>query len=171
MSSQLPDISSRGQWSASSSKHGFGVACLSDGSAETFWQSDGQQPHHISIQFPARQHIHSLALYLDIDKDESYTPCKVAILSGTSVRDMQPIHESEFAQEPRGWIDFALSDGDGPLHAHYVRIELPHNYENGRDARVRLARILGPPASQVQFRSELILPFTSPDFSMYESLR
>ncbi|KAJ2359478.1 hypothetical protein IWW50_003302 [Coemansia erecta] len=171
MTRQLPDISGRGQWSVSSNKHGFGVPNLLDGNPETFWQSDGQQPHSISVQFASRQSVHSISLYLDVEKDESYTPCKVAILSGTSLRDMQLIHETEFAQDPKGWIDFALGDSDGPLLAHYLRIELPQNYESGRDARVRMARVFGPPTSEEKFRNEHILPYTSSEFSMYDSFR
>ncbi|KAJ2785538.1 Anaphase-promoting complex subunit 10 [Coemansia javaensis] len=170
-SQQLPDISRRAQWSVSTSKQGFGAAQLCDGSAETFWQSDGRQPHSISIQFASRQQIHRLSLYMDIDRDESYTPCKVRILSGTSERDMQLIQAADFAAEPRGWVDFALGDDDGPLMAHFIRVELPLNYDNGRDVRVRQARVLGPPPSAERFRAERILPFTTPEFYMYDSLR
>ncbi|KAJ2805697.1 hypothetical protein H4R20_001982 [Coemansia guatemalensis] len=170
-SQPLPEITTTGVWSASSTKHGLGITNLYDSNIETFWQSDGKQPHSISVQFPTRQHVHSLSLYLDIDKDESYTPCKICILSGTSQRDMQLLQETEFASEPRGWIDFALSDVDGPLMAHYLRIELPLNYENGRDVRVRQIRILGPPASEQQFRANQTLPFTSPEFFMFDTIR
>ncbi|KAJ2706946.1 hypothetical protein H4R19_004958, partial [Coemansia spiralis] len=171
MGEQLPDITKRARWGVSSSKGGFGAEHLYDGSSETFWQSDGRQPHSISIYFAARQAIHTVSLFLDIDKDESYTPCKATILSGTSERDMQNIHTAEFAREPRGWVDFVLADDGGPLLAHFVRVELPLNYENGRDVRVRQARILGPPASAERFRAERILPFTTPEFYMYDSLR
>ncbi|KAJ1735868.1 Anaphase-promoting complex subunit 10 [Coemansia biformis] len=170
MASQLPPVTKGARWSVSSSKGGFGAAHLHDGSTETFWQSDGRQPHCISIQFASRQPIHTLSLYLDIDKDESYTPCKASILSGTSERDMQLITTMDFSEEPRGWVDFALND-DGPLMAHFVRIELPANYENGRDVRVRQVRVLGPPTSTERFRSEHILSYTTSEFYMYDSLR
>ncbi|KAJ2609705.1 hypothetical protein H4S08_003931 [Coemansia sp. RSA 1365] len=84
---------------------------------------------------------------------------------------MQLLQESDFKTEPRGWIDFTLSDVDGPLMAHYLQIELPLNYENGRDVRVRQIRILGPPASEQQFRANHTLPFTSPDFFMFDTIR
>ncbi|KAJ2767757.1 Anaphase-promoting complex subunit 10 [Coemansia nantahalensis] len=171
MAGQLTDLTGRARWRVSSSKGGFGAEHLHDGSSETFWQSDGRQPHSISIWFGARQALHRLSLFLDIDRDESYTPCKAAVLSGTSERDMQPVAAVEFAQEPRGWVDIPLAEDDRPLMAHFVRIELPLNYENGRDVRVRQVRILGPPASTERFRAERILPFSTREFSMFDSLR
>ncbi|KAJ2399636.1 Anaphase-promoting complex subunit 10 [Coemansia sp. RSA 2559] len=170
--SKLPNISDRGAWAVSTTKHGFGIEHLHDGNTETFWQSDGQQPHNISVQFPTRAQIYAVSLYLDTEKDESYTPCKVSIYAGTSHHDMQLVKDEMFAAEPKGWINFKLADIDGPvLMAHFVLIELPYNYDNGRDVRVRMARILGPPPREQKFRNEHILPYTSQDFYMYESLR
>ncbi|KAJ1740603.1 hypothetical protein LPJ78_003851 [Coemansia sp. RSA 989] len=169
--SNLPDISSRGHWSASSSKHGYPPTKLIDSNPETFWQSDGQQPHHLSVQFNTRQSIHAIALYLDYEKDESYTPCKLLVFTGTNSRDMQLIRESDITSEPQGWIQLSLSDDLTALQAHFVRIELPLNFENGRDVRVRLAKILGPPPSREIFRNEHILPFTSAEFYTYDSFR
>ncbi|KAJ2520555.1 Anaphase-promoting complex subunit 10 [Coemansia sp. RSA 2049] len=170
--SKLPDISSQGSWNVSTTKHGYGIENLHDNSTETFWQSDGQQPHSISVQFPTRAQIYAVSLYLDTEKDESYTPCKVTIYAGTGRHDMQFVKDQLFATEPKGWVDFKLTDIDGPvLMAHFVLIELPYNYDNGRDVRVRLARVLGPPLREQKFRNELILPFTSKEFYMYESLR
>ncbi|KAJ1762897.1 hypothetical protein IW139_006110 [Coemansia sp. RSA 353] len=164
----LPDISSRGQWQVSSSKHGFGAHNLLDPNSSTFWQSDGRQPHHISVHFTNRHHIHTVSLYLDVEKDESYTPCKVCVFAGSSERDAVLVKEEELAQDPHGWVDFEV---DGLVWAHYLRIELPLNYENGRDARVRMARVLGPPESEEKFRNERILPYTSVEFTMYDSFR
>lgn len=38
-------------WSVSSAKPGLGVENLRDGNVLTFWQSDSEPPHFISIQF------------------------------------------------------------------------------------------------------------------------
>lgn len=38
-------------WSVSSAKPGLDVDNLRDGNVMTFWQSDSEPPHHISIQF------------------------------------------------------------------------------------------------------------------------
>ncbi len=44
------EIGSRASWSLSSCKTGFGVEQLRDDSLETYWQSDGPQPHYVTIQ-------------------------------------------------------------------------------------------------------------------------
>lgn len=56
-------LGDRAIWSVSSAKSGSGVACLRfvfsfscvltnrDNNLDTFWQSDGDQPHFINIQF------------------------------------------------------------------------------------------------------------------------
>lgn len=38
-------------WTVSSAKPGNGIAELRDGSNDTYWQSDGQLPHYINIEF------------------------------------------------------------------------------------------------------------------------
>lgn len=43
----------------------------------TFWQSDGLQPHVVTIEFHKRQEVDSIAFYVDYKEDESYTPQKV----------------------------------------------------------------------------------------------
>ncbi|KAI8318871.1 galactose-binding like protein [Martensiomyces pterosporus] len=172
MADKLPDISSQALWAVSSCKQGFGVSNLYDRSVDTFWQSDGQHPHHISLQFPTRQQVHAVSLYLDIDADESYTPCRILVRAGTSQYDVQPIKDVELAAEPRGWCEIKVGDvGGDHLQAHYLRIEFPLNYENGRDVRVRQVRVLGPPAGEEKFRREQVLPFNAPEFYMYEAIR
>ncbi len=41
-------------WSLSTAKPGNGVAQLRDDNIDTYWQSDGAQPHLINIQFQKR---------------------------------------------------------------------------------------------------------------------
>ena len=38
-------------WSLSSCKPGYGVQQLRDGCIDTYWQSDGQLPHLVNVQF------------------------------------------------------------------------------------------------------------------------
>ncbi|KAJ2906113.1 hypothetical protein GGI21_004080 [Coemansia aciculifera] len=172
----LPDISRQATWSVSSSKQGLGVTNLTGHphqNTDTYWQSDGQQPHSITVKFPTRQQIHSISLYANIDKDESYTPCRIRILSGTTQYDLQLVKDLMLEQEPRGWIDIPLNDHqqESVLMAHLVVVELPLNYENGRDVRVRGLRLLGPPKNDHLFKTKKILPFTTPEYFMYDSFR
>ena len=53
---------------------GFGVDQLRDLSLETYWQSDGPQPHLINIQFKRKTTIQQVCIYSDFKQDESYTP-------------------------------------------------------------------------------------------------
>ncbi|KAJ2819938.1 Anaphase-promoting complex subunit 10 [Coemansia furcata] len=166
--SKLPDISRIPFWTVSSSKQGLGVSNLADNNTDTYWQSDGQQPHTVTVKFRSRHQIHAISFYADIEKDESYTPCKVRILTGTTPYDLQLIKDLGLETEPRGWIDLPL---DESVMAHLVKIEFPLNYENGRDVRIRGLRLWGPPPNHHMFKSEMILPYTTPEFLMYESLR
>lgn len=174
---KLPDITLQGAtWSVSSSKQGLGVTHLHDNQTATYWQSDGQQPHHACAHYTSRQAIYQISLYLDVDQDESYTPCKVSILSGTSLHDLQLTKEVEFASDPRGWVDISMTDEEeaGEQHqlmAHFVKLQFPLNYENGRDVRVRQIRIYGPPKGDQIYRKDNMLPFTSNEFLMYENIR
>lgn len=44
-------------WTVTSAKPGNGVELLRDGSKDTYWQSDGTQPHLVDIQFQKKMHI------------------------------------------------------------------------------------------------------------------
>lgn len=56
VSTLQPDTSSReigrlAVWSVTSAKPGNGVELLRDGRDDTYWQSDGAQPHLVNIAF------------------------------------------------------------------------------------------------------------------------
>ncbi|KAI9910619.1 hypothetical protein PsorP6_010369 [Peronosclerospora sorghi] len=92
-------------WSLSSVKPGNGVDQLRDSGyslprvstaraghhVSTYWQSDGIPLHWINIQFARKMTIHEVALYLDYKRDESYTPKKIAIRSGSTLHDLKNI--------------------------------------------------------------------------------
>lgn len=64
-------------WSVTSNKPGNGVEYLRDNNVETYWQSDGTQPHLVNIQFQRKVRVLEVVLYVDYRNDESYTPQKV----------------------------------------------------------------------------------------------
>ena len=86
-----------------SCKPGNGVHLLRDNNIETYWQSDGAQPHLVNVQFQRKVKLCELALYTDFRKDESYTPSKITIRAGNSVEDLKDIKTIEL-QEPQGWV-------------------------------------------------------------------
>jgi hypothetical protein len=55
---------------------GHGVEQLLDDNLETYWQSDGLQPHLVNIQFKQKTKIKDLCIFSDFKVDESYTPQK-----------------------------------------------------------------------------------------------
>ncbi|VDP87185.1 unnamed protein product [Echinostoma caproni] len=73
---KVRDVCRKAIWSLSSCKPGHGIEQLMDGSTDTFWQSDGPQPHCVTIQFPQKTTLVRLCLYTDYKADESYTPSR-----------------------------------------------------------------------------------------------
>lgn len=55
---------------------GHGVDKLLDDNLETYWQSDGAQPHLVNIQFKQKTKVKDLCIFSDFKVDESYTPQK-----------------------------------------------------------------------------------------------
>jgi hypothetical protein len=79
----LMDVAGEAVWSLSGAKPGSGIEQLLEDDLDTFWQSDGTQPHLVDIQFLKRQSIVEVAMFLDHARDDSYTPKKVwALLNG-----------------------------------------------------------------------------------------
>lgn len=51
-------------WSLSTAKPGNGVDQLRDNNTDTYWQSDGSQPHLINIQFHKKMSIVEVSFFL-----------------------------------------------------------------------------------------------------------
>ncbi|KAJ7208171.1 anaphase-promoting complex, subunit 10 [Mycena haematopus] len=162
-----PDISSRAKWSVSSFKFGFGADCLRDGDPDTFWHSDGPQPHFVAIQ--------KLCIYLSHPQDDSYTPSALAIRAGTGPSDLQDVRMVTF-DRPDGWITFDVSsepteDGDAlkPVYAYVLQIIVVANHMGGKDTHVRGLRVLGP-IEEIGIDDDPF-PFQTPAFQMFETIR
>ena len=61
---------------------------LRDGNISTFWQSDGTQPHYVSIQFMKKMRVSEITFYIDFKTDESYTPSKISIRATNSFNEL-----------------------------------------------------------------------------------
>jgi hypothetical protein len=59
------EVGNQATWSLSSCKPGFGVEQLRDDNFETYWQSDGQLPHLVNIQFKRKTTVSSVGVYTD----------------------------------------------------------------------------------------------------------
>ncbi|KAF4614063.1 hypothetical protein D9613_007672 [Agrocybe pediades] len=170
-----PDISSRAKWSVSSYKFGFGIECLLDGDPETFWHSDGPQPHFITIEFPRKVAIQKLSIQLNFPLDDSYTPSTLAIRAGTGPSDLQDVRVVTL-DKPDGWITFDVSsepseDGEGmsPVYAYVLQVIIAANHMSGKDTHVRGLRVLGPIEDNVA--DDDPFAFKSQAFKLYETIR
>lgn len=80
---------------------------LRDNYIETYWQSDGQLPHLVNIQFQRKTTVNQIYIYTDYKLDESYTPSRISIRSGTHFNDLQEIEIIDLS-EPTGIVYMIL---------------------------------------------------------------
>ncbi|KAJ3682930.1 hypothetical protein LUZ60_013157 [Juncus effusus] len=154
----------------SSFKPGNGVSCLLDSNLETFWQSDGAQPHLVNIQFEKKVQLQLVVLYVDFKLDESYTPSKISIRAGDGFHNLKEIKMVELAK-PIGWVHISLS-GTEPrelfVDTFMLQIAILSNHLNGRDTHVRQIKIYGPRPNPVPHQP---FHFTSKEFHVYSTIR
>eukprot|EP00904_Undaria_pinnatifida_P005421 jgi/Undpi1/2008/HiC_scaffold_12.g05395.m1 len=171
------EIGREAVWSLSSAKPGNGVDQLRDDSIETYWQSDGGQPHLINIQFHKKMTVVEMA----------YTPKKLSIRAGSSFHDLVEVTVKEL-HEPVGWMRVQLSapvagsagvvvaaDSDGGpqgpvLRAHFVQICVVAMHQNGRDTHIRQVKVFGPRLASAQHDPSLV-EFISPEFEHFQCIR
>lgn len=165
--SVLREIGDDAIWSLSSAKTGNGIEQLRDNNLETYWQSDGMQPHLVNIQFVVKASVSKLCLYMDYKADESYTPKKLSIRSGTCTHDLVDLLSFELT-DPTGWVSIPLqhvptandtqpsatrnssdeSSGSAlppaPLRTFMLQIRVHSMHQNGRDTHIRLIKLFSP---------------------------
>ncbi|CAD6574844.1 MAG: anaphase promoting complex subunit doc1 [Alectoria sarmentosa] len=142
--SGLREISSLASWSVSTHKPSCGVDALRNLNPSQFWQSDGPQPHLLTIHFFKLVKIVKIRVYLDFLLDESYTPTKMQFWGGTGMYDLVQFYEWR-GDEPRGWVDVDLEGvgvgGKVELRAFVVQVRVLENHQNGKDTHVRGVQI------------------------------
>ena len=164
---KLREIGEQAVWSLSSCKPGFGIEQLRDGNLETYWQSDGPQPHLVSIQFRRKTSIENICIYADYKADESYTPSKISVRAGNNFHDLHQVELIEL-DEPSGWLTIPLSVGGRPLRTYMLQVAVLANHQNGRDTHMRQIKIHAPLSESVSYK----LPsFTSVDCAMFSTIR
>ncbi|KAK9165509.1 hypothetical protein Scep_000700 [Stephania cephalantha] len=107
----LREMAKKAAWSVSSCKSGNGVQFLRDDNLETYWQSDGAQPHLVNIQFQKKVKLQLVVLYVDFKLDESYTPSKISIRAGDGFHNLKEVKTAELVK-PIGWVYISLSGSD-----------------------------------------------------------
>lgn len=115
-------------------------------------RSDGPQPHLINIQFQKKMAVHEIQIYTDFKLDESYTPSKISIRSGSTFHDLQEIHVQEL-NEPNGWVtvlpppEEKAEPEESPapgLRTHFIQVAVLANHQNGRDTHIRQIKVFTP---------------------------
>ncbi len=137
----LKEINNLAHFSVSSHKPGNGVEELLSDDLDKYWQSDGPQPHLLTIHFVRRVEIRAIRFFVDYSQDESYTPTSVVLSAGTGHHDLLEFAAVALAS-PVGWQDVDLSHvgggGDGQsLCCWIVQIKVKENHQNGKDTHIR----------------------------------
>jgi len=151
---------------------GFGVERLRDNIMDTYWQSDGQLPHLVNIQFHKRTNISQIYIYTDYKLDESYTPSRISIRSGTNFNDLQELQVIDLS-EPNGWVQIPIKDGNvKSLRTFMLQIAVISNHQNGRDTHMRQIRVHAPCGGQGKhYPLELFGKFGTVDFQKFATIR
>ncbi|XP_057973629.1 anaphase-promoting complex subunit 10-like isoform X2 [Malania oleifera] len=166
----LREMAKKAAWSVSSYKPGNGVLFLCDNNLDTYWQSDGVQPHLVNIQFQKKVKLQLVVLYVDFKLDESYTPSKVSIRAGDGFHNLREIKTVELVK-PTGWVYISLSGNDPRetfVNTFMLQIAVLSNHLNGRDTHVRQIKIYGPQPNPIPHQP---YQFTSREFTMYSLVR
>ena len=117
---------------------------LRDGNVNTYWQSDGPQPHNVNIHFPKTVSVCRIDIYADLKVDESYTPSVVSVRAGTYAHDLREVKQFQIS-EASGWISLSVTSSRGePLKTCMLQIAILANYQNGRDTHLRQVRVFAP---------------------------
>lgn len=90
-----------------------GVELLRDGRQDTYWQSDGPQPHTLTISFQRKVWVQEVCLFTDYKLDESYTPQTISVRAGSRWSDMCEVNSVEL-KEPQGWVRIPLTAPENP---------------------------------------------------------
>ncbi|RMZ89990.1 hypothetical protein DV736_g2789, partial [Chaetothyriales sp. CBS 134916] len=128
----LRDISFLATWTLSSAKPGCALPQLRHPSPIFFWQSDGPQPHTLTLHFFKLVAIVKMRVYLDFELDESYTPTKIKFFAGMSegglvefgswqvmeMIDPETGEARSTVEDVKGWIDVSLK-GVGGRESRY----------------------------------------------------
>ncbi|KAF5296234.1 hypothetical protein FQA39_LY12571 [Lamprigera yunnana] len=164
------EVGSQAIWSLSSCKPGFGVEQLRDDRTDTYWQSDGQLPHLVNIQFQRKTTVSDIFIYTEYKLDESYTPSRISIRIGTHFNDLQEI-EVIMLTEPAGWVHIPIKDiYDKPIRMFMIQIAVTSNHQNGRDTHMRQIKIHSPTEGR-GIAMDNFMNFSTIEFQRHATIR
>jgi len=178
--SELSEIGELGTWMLTSSKPAHGSFQLRDNNLETYWQSDGLTPHTLSVEFSERVVLSHVAIYLDYEKDESYTPSHFELLLGTGWYDTESVFNASLT-EPVGWVVIDLTSEDDMkisdesenqrtkgIGCHILKLIVSKMHQNGRDTHIRQIKLFSKMNLGLYHEHDA---FTTDEMNQYHSVR
>ncbi|EEC09629.1 anaphase-promoting complex, subunit, putative [Ixodes scapularis] len=170
---KVREVGAQAVWSLSSCKPGFGVDQLRDNCLDTYWQSDGPQPHLVNIHGDRTRGTILSACTETTEfghlSDHSHA-VEISVRVGSSFHDLQELEAIDL-NEPTGWVHISTRDTSGrPIRTFFVQIAVLSNHQNGRDTHLRQIKVHSP----VEQASVSILPkvsFTSVECCAFSSIR
>ncbi|KAH7320068.1 anaphase-promoting complex, subunit 10-domain-containing protein [Stachybotrys elegans] len=150
----LKEISNLGRFTVSSHKPGNGVEELRSDDLKQYWQSDGPQPHRLTVYFVKRVGIREIRFFVDYNEDESYTPTKIVFKSGTSENNLIEFATMEM-ENPVGWQQVPITGAGGEpdgntLFSYVLQMQVLENHQNGKDTHLRGIKIYAFDPDSVQ---------------------
>jgi anaphase-promoting complex subunit 10 len=135
----LREIGSLATWTLSSCKPSCGLPQLRSPNTSLFWQSDGAQPHMLTLYFARLVSIVKIRFYLDFELDESYTPTQLSFYAGMSEGSL--VHFASWScseevdpetgeshnsvEQVKGWIDVDLKGVGGTDRRYHEAVDDP----------------------------------------------
>ncbi|CCE65910.1 hypothetical protein TPHA_0N01290 [Tetrapisispora phaffii CBS 4417] len=157
------DVSKLAYWKPSSMKAGNPISNVIDDNFNTFWQSDGLQPHEVEVTFSRIMNVSMIAIFTSMIADESYTPSRIKIYAGTSPLDAVFYKKIEIVNM-NGWFVLTFEDNrenDKLLKCGYIRFSFPVNHENGKDTHIRGMRIYAQSTQEPSATKDLRLEMSN----------
>lgn len=140
---------------------------LSDGNIETYWQSCGQLPHLVNIQFRRKTIVSDIYIYVNHRLDESYTPNIISVRAGINFNDLQEVQLVELLK-PYGWIRIKIKDiRNFSLKTHLLQIAVLKNHQNGNNCHIRLIKIHSP----ISTKDFLLGNFSTVEMQQYTTIK
>jgi len=81
---------------------------------------------------------------LDVKKDESYTPSRIAVFAGPRIGPELAEVGSMQLEDPEGWVSIPVGVAGHGVRAFVFVIAITANHQNGRDSKMRQVHIIGP---------------------------
>jgi anaphase-promoting complex subunit 10 len=169
----LKEISEEAAWQLSSAKPSNGVSQLRDNNLSTFWQSDGPQPHQVSVLFHKKTKVECIAFFVDFKEDESYTPSELSIRIGSGFNATRQVVLFEL-KEPSGWVVVPLvsfEEAQAHCKTHILQFCVLNSHQNGRDTHIRQMKVFGPRQPETLGQGTELSEFSTVHFKQYSQIR